>query len=272
MPTMAASPRDPKTEVLLVHARVAEGKGYWHKGVELMTEALALSPRDAEVNALLGWFTWCDDFADKEERERIGLRHLQYAAELERNNPIPMFYLGKMHQASGDAARAELSFKNALSVSPDFAPATVALQEMAEAVQAGRKPVQPRFGRPARSGRTRTFVLAGLFGVLCVAYALMFFQDGDRKRLKDLASTIETGLPIVDGYRTKEGTVSFVVRQSDWDRLTPKMRTNELEAIRLRIAIRGIAQVLVIGGNDPIALVTPEKVCIGPECVAWPRR
>jgi tetratricopeptide (TPR) repeat protein len=272
MHTMSVVPRDPRTNELLEQARAAESKGYWQKGAELMTEALALRPEDAEVNALFGWYTWCDDFADKEERERIGLHHLQYAAELERNNPIPLLYLGKMYMASGDASRAELSFKNALSVSPGFAPAALALKDLGEATRAGAKPAKPKFSRPARPGRTRTFVLGGLFGVLCVAYALMFFQTSDRKRLKELASTIETGLPIVDGYRTKEGAVSFVVEQSDWDRLTPEMRTNELEAIRLRIAVRGIAQVLVIGGNNPIALITPEKVCTGPECVAWPKR
>ncbi len=269
---MPASPRDPRITELIAQARGAEGKGYWQKGAGLMAEAMALSPDDAEINALFGWYTWCDDFADKAEREQVGLHHLQYATELDRNNPIPLFLLGKMHQASGDAPRALLSFKNALAVSPGFAPASESLKELAEAARSGARSAKPRFVRPSRPGRARALALSGVFAVLCVAYAVMFLQDNDRKRLKELASTIETGLPIVDGYRTTEGGVSFVVDEADWVRLTPEMRKNELEAIRLRIASRGISQVLVIGGNNPIALITPEKVCTGRECIAWPKR
>jgi tetratricopeptide (TPR) repeat protein len=255
-----------ETDELRAAAKSLADIGDFGKARDAIGKAIERAPNDAELHALMSWYTYKNKALDVNERDRLCQHHLAVSFEIAPNNPHAHFAQGRIWDDQGNSARARVAFDAALKARPDFRAAREALDKL------GSGPAAPAAAPVApvahRRPKVRGLVVAAVVMALLAAgggYYTMGAQDRD---LAAMAKDLGMHLPLRSA--SKSAKALYLDVGPSWDGVSAAERQQEMAAIADGAGKLGFTEVYVYAGGARVAESHDGKPCADQACLPQP--
>lgn len=266
---MENTPKRLEADELVKQARNAELSRDFAKARELLGKAIDLRSRDADLHALKGWYTFNTSTIEWNERLRLTNYHINYALELNQNDPVVQLCWGKVQAAQGNKAGARAAVDNALRLKPDWKDAKALLDQINLAITPPPE-VIVSWKLTKKSSLGRTIALAVVAALVAGGAAAYHLVSTDFFGRRALARDLGTRLKLI-GAPQAGGALWLSVDKRDWEKLDEAGKLEELNRLAGKLEERGLKEIKIFSGGLPAALVQKGgKVCASPECLYGP--
>jgi len=231
-------------EALLAEAKQLEGIQDWEKARELVAKAIDVAPKESDLHARMGWYTYKCSSIEHTERERLFKHHLEYALELNPNEILAHHYFGVIYTNQGNPVRARMEFQAALKIDPTFKPSKDALERLGkppkEALQ--QQAVRPSAYKSPLTSRSKLGGLIALLIFLLIPLAISRLYADDAGPKDFTPEEFDSQLKFLSAYKQNQ---TLVIVVSNWDEIQDKER--ELVKIGSKAADlgKGLEEVMV---------------------------